>query len=82
MLQKHLFIKEWFSFQGYHYHDGESVLTLYDVVLLQELPRSNLVPDRRFERVVWDFDYERVYIHYSNNKSCCILFGEFLKRKN
>lgn len=77
IILSHRFIDNIFKYNDFHYHDGESLLSLYSVTLLVDLPRKNLTTGRKFYHVLWDFDNHCLKIYYKNNKSCGIDFNEF-----
>ncbi len=62
--------------EAVHYRDGPSLMDLYSVTLLIDLPRKNLKKGRKFEHMLVDYDYQKIKIYYKNDKSCCVWFNE------
>lgn len=74
--EKEAAMGKFFSWEWIHWRGGLELVDLFDVVLLVDLPRRNLIKGRRFKHIFVDFDLGGIYIHYENEKSCRVDFHE------
>lgn len=78
LLPNHKFINDLFEYESFHYRDGPTLCSLYNVTLLIDLPRQNLSVGRKFQHVLIDLEEKCFKIYYKNNKSSCIYFHELV----